>query len=71
MYGFKAFIVVTLALALSITVSAEPIPQDPVYHCGGDEHLSCPPEYNACCGPIIDGVGGTCTILAPGDLCIL
>ncbi|THV00174.1 hypothetical protein K435DRAFT_776721 [Dendrothele bispora CBS 962.96] len=39
---------------------AEPIPQAaPVFHCGGPNNLVCPTGF-VCCGPFIEGVGGTC-----------
>ncbi|KIK68497.1 hypothetical protein GYMLUDRAFT_92023 [Collybiopsis luxurians FD-317 M1] len=69
MYGFKAYAVATLALALSILVSAEPISRDTVYHCGTDENPTCPAGYT-CCGPLNEGVGGTCKILQPGEACL-
>ncbi|KIK68495.1 hypothetical protein GYMLUDRAFT_35922 [Collybiopsis luxurians FD-317 M1] len=69
MYAFKAVVVATLSIALGTLVSAELISRDTVYHCGTDEeNPTCPTGYT-CCGPIISGVGGTCILLSPGEVC--
>ncbi|KAF9529634.1 hypothetical protein CPB83DRAFT_852461 [Crepidotus variabilis] len=53
-------------LVVLVQVSAEPIatsksyqPTPVVYHCGGPNALVCPTGYR-CCGPFLQGVGGTC-----------
>ncbi|KAF8344511.1 hypothetical protein F5887DRAFT_970288 [Amanita rubescens] len=43
-------------LQLAVIVHAAPFDSDTVYHC---------PKGYSCCGPIIDGVGGTVIIHSP------
>ncbi|KIM34600.1 hypothetical protein M413DRAFT_32502 [Hebeloma cylindrosporum] len=38
-----------------------------VIHCGGPHDLKCP-DGLACCGPVVDGVGGTC-VPGTADVC--
>ncbi|KIM34633.1 hypothetical protein M413DRAFT_33145 [Hebeloma cylindrosporum] len=38
-----------------------------VLHCGGPHDLKCP-DGLACCGPVVDGVGGTC-VPGTADVC--
>ncbi|KAF9480319.1 hypothetical protein BDN70DRAFT_877688 [Pholiota conissans] len=43
---------------------------DPVFHCANGVDV-CPSDKYTCCGPILEGVGGTCRILAPDEVCAL
>ncbi|KAF8194999.1 hypothetical protein BJ912DRAFT_1141283 [Pholiota molesta] len=61
------FSFVSSAIALSIAVFSQSVAA--TYHCGGPHNLVCPTNWR-CCGPIIDGVGGTCFEGATG-LCPL
>ncbi|KDR70976.1 hypothetical protein GALMADRAFT_254598 [Galerina marginata CBS 339.88] len=51
----------TASLALFSGAYATPTPQGgtTVYHCDGFDGLICPTGYH-CCGPILEGLGGTC-----------
>ncbi|KAJ3511072.1 hypothetical protein NLJ89_g4311 [Agrocybe chaxingu] len=40
-----------------------------VYHCGNGVDVCPGPEWT-CCGPLIEGVGGTCRKLKPDEACI-
>ncbi|KIM35483.1 hypothetical protein M413DRAFT_32500 [Hebeloma cylindrosporum] len=50
---FSLASIVTLAALFSQALAAK------VLHCGGPHDLKCP-DGLACCGPVVDGVGGTC-----------
>ncbi|KAF8194994.1 hypothetical protein BJ912DRAFT_923888 [Pholiota molesta] len=65
----RLFFVLSALFALAAQTAAFPAEietrDDVVYHCANGVDV-CPSEYT-CCGPILEGVGGTCRILAPGE----
>ncbi|KAF8883339.1 hypothetical protein CPB84DRAFT_1850984 [Gymnopilus junonius] len=65
------FYILSAILLLVAHGLAVPTPEDDiVYHCANGVD-TCPSSEWTCCGPILQGVGGTCMKLKPGEVCAL
>ncbi|KAF9564892.1 hypothetical protein CPC08DRAFT_704944 [Agrocybe pediades] len=63
------FVAAAAALPAEAEAAAPAVATDVVYHCGNGVDV-CPSPAYTCCGPLLEGVGGTCRILKPGQACI-
>ncbi|KAF8981608.1 hypothetical protein BDQ17DRAFT_1379571 [Cyathus striatus] len=69
---YKATFFTAVFAILFASALAAPKPQDdPVYHCANEANDECPGPEWTCCGPILQGIGGTCRILEKDEFCAL
>ncbi|KDR70963.1 hypothetical protein GALMADRAFT_144428 [Galerina marginata CBS 339.88] len=63
------FSVLLLFVARGFAAPAPEADADVVYHCGNGVDTCPGPEWT-CCGPLFQGVGGTCIKLKPDEACL-